>query len=112
MKYWSVRRGSEVFRQLLVAASLLLGACSAAPYVGSHDCKVIAGVQTDDPFYDTCDHCQGRGCGHMDCTAFPCRKERRVVQACQADHDCKELADSRCGSSTEGHGICTLSAAN
>ncbi|HKP56348.1 MAG TPA: hypothetical protein VJV78_06500 [Polyangiales bacterium] len=114
--------------QLLAAALLLLAACSPASYVGSYDCKVLAGeqpynpalqhdpalphdpfyVRPNDPFYETCEHCQGRNCSHMDCTMFPCRDERRVVQACKVDKDCKDLAESRCGDSAEGHDICTL----
>jgi hypothetical protein len=95
---------------LLAAAALSLAACGAAPYVGTHDCKVIAGIAPDDPFYETCDHCQGRNCSHMDCTALPCHDDRRIVQACKADQDCKDLNESRCGKSPEEHGICTLSA--
>ena len=109
MKYWSVRRVSERATWLL-ATALSLAACGAAPYAGSHDCKVIAGIQPADPFYVTCDHCQGRSCDHMDCKSFPCHDDKRIVQACKLDQDCEHLSDSRCGKEPDEHGVCTLSA--
>ena len=109
MKYRSFANVERAW--LLGAASLLWAACAPAPHVGSHDCKVIAGVPPHDPFYVTCDHCQGRNCSHMDCGLFPCKDEHRIVQACNVDKDCKDLPDSRCGDTTEGHDICTLAPA-
>jgi hypothetical protein len=102
-------------RALLTAALLLLAACGAAPYVGTKDCKVITAEQPHDPFYDTfyntCEHCQGRSCEHMDCRVFPCRDERRIVQACKKDEDCKDLPAAHCGEGGAEHGICVISAA-
>ncbi|HKU37348.1 MAG TPA: hypothetical protein VJR89_04355 [Polyangiales bacterium] len=108
MMYERLRRGFVKVGCVVFVAGGWLAACSPAPYIGSKDCKVIAGVLPNDPFYDSCDHCQGRACSHMDCTAFPCHDERRIVQACSADQDCKELRGASCGTNDAGHHVCRL----